>query len=269
MSEFGHNDNDDDQTEAPSTLALADKQPNHRLLLRRSSFSHSLPNPRQISISHTQSIKHHIIHHGTKSSNQRAGTIPRSIKVGHFSSRSCRPGHSSYFGHSYLCLWRAPPDAKHPKFARRCSIPQLLHTARAIRLGHMGRIPRYVSTSTTISAHRKTNVSPTNSSSLNTAHAIRSPTTQTASPHPPHPRRKHNPQHPTHIRQPAIRTLPRLTLGSRTSSHRRHLRRPPHRHPEPRPRHRSHQQCRRFARPQSRQCNTHDGFIGYMEQYLR
>ena len=110
------------------------RAPHTRLLLQiRSTTSTSSPST------------HHIIHHGTKPSNQRAGTFPRSVKVGHLSSRSCRSGHSSYFSHSYLCLWRVAPDAKYPESARRRSIPQLLHTARAIRLGHVGRIPRFVS----------------------------------------------------------------------------------------------------------------------------
>ena len=93
----------------------------------------------------SNSSTHHSIHHGTKPSNQRAGTFPRPVKVGYFSSRSCRPRHPGYLSLSYLRLWRAAPDAKHPESARRRSIPQLLHTARAIRLGHVGRIPRFVS----------------------------------------------------------------------------------------------------------------------------
>lgn len=108
------------------------RAPHTRLLLQiRSTTSTSSPST------------HHIIHHGTKPSNQRAGTFPRSVKVGHLSSRSCRSSHSSYLSHSHLRLWRAAPDAKHPESARRRSIPQLLHTARAVRLGHMGRIPKY------------------------------------------------------------------------------------------------------------------------------
>jgi hypothetical protein len=85
---------------------------------------------------------HHITHHGTNPSNQRAGTFPRSVKVGHISSRRRRSSHSSYLGHSHLRLWRIASDAKHAESARRRPIQQLLHPTRAIRLGHMGRIPR-------------------------------------------------------------------------------------------------------------------------------
>ena len=117
--------------------------------------------PHQTDVFNSSSINtsHHTTHHGTKPSNQRAGTFPRSVKVGHISSRSCRFDHPGYLGHSHLRLWRAAPDTKHPESARRCSIPQPLHTARAVRLGYLGRIPRYVSSSGLLTAHQRLTIS--------------------------------------------------------------------------------------------------------------
>jgi hypothetical protein len=55
-SEFGRNDNDDDQTAAPSTLALIDKQRNHNPSLQQSHPPHSPLHPRQINILDFESI---------------------------------------------------------------------------------------------------------------------------------------------------------------------------------------------------------------------